>query len=104
VLLVTHEAGETGLPGAAAYAAAHAAAISLGISLAEELRPRGIGLDVVIIGRAEWTDSNVGGTLVAALDDASAVALGRLAVELLAAPTSETGRVVRLREWMLEHA
>ncbi|MEI6665871.1 MAG: SDR family NAD(P)-dependent oxidoreductase [Chloroflexota bacterium] len=104
VLLVTHEAGERALPGAAAYAAAHAAAISLGSSLAEELQPRGIGLDVVIVGRAEWTDDAVGGTLVAALDDASAGALGRLAVELLASPVSETGRVVRLAEWIAEHA
>jgi NAD(P)-dependent dehydrogenase (short-subunit alcohol dehydrogenase family) len=102
--MVTHEAGETGLPGAAAYAAAHAAAMNLGVSLAEELRPRGIGLHVVIVGRAEWTDAEVGGTLVAALDDASAQALGQLAIELLSAPTSESGRVVRLAEWMQERA
>lgn len=100
VLLVTHEAGEVGLPGAAAYAAAHAATINLGRSLAEELRERGVGLDIVVVGHAEWTGEGAGRTLVPALDAEAAECLGRLAVELLSAPITETGRLVRLHDWM----
>ena len=103
VILVAHEAGEAGLPGAAAYAAAQGGAIALGRSLAGELATQGVGLDVVLVGVAEWTAEGAGRTLVP-MSDAEAEALGRLAVELLQAPAgealTETGRVVRLREWM----
>lgn len=99
VLLVAHEAGEAGLPGAAAYAAAHAATVALGRSLAGELVARGVGLDVVVAGTAGWTGEDAGRTLVPMTAD-EAEALGRLAIELLQAPVAETGRVVRLREWM----
>lgn len=103
VLLVAHEAGEAGLPGAAAYAAAQGGTIALGRSLAGELAAQGVGLDVVVVGAAEWTVVDVGRTLVPMIAD-EADALGRLAIELLQAPVGEglmeTGRIVRLREWM----
>ncbi|MFA7297051.1 MAG: SDR family NAD(P)-dependent oxidoreductase [Dehalococcoidia bacterium] len=99
VILVAHEAGEAGLPGAAAYAAAQAGTVALGRSLAGELAGQGVGLDVIVAGAAEWTDEGAGRTLVAMTAE-EASALGRLAIELLEAPVTETGRVVRLREWM----
>ena len=99
VLLVAHEAGESGLPGAAAYAASQAGIVALGRSLAGELASRGVAVDVVVAGAAEWTVEGAGRTLVAMTGD-EATALGRLAIELLDAPATETGRVLRLREWM----
>jgi NAD(P)-dependent dehydrogenase (short-subunit alcohol dehydrogenase family) len=99
VILVTHEAGIKGLPGASAYAAAHAATVGLARSLAAELRDRGIALDTVIVGRAGWTGEGTGRTLHPTLDEDGADALGRLAVELLSGAPGETGRVVRLSEW-----
>lgn len=99
VILVAHQAGEVGLPGAAAYAAAQAGTIALGRSLAGELAERGVGLDVIVLGTAGWTGAGTERTLVAMTTDETD-ALGRLTIELLQAPLTETGRVVRLREWM----
>jgi NAD(P)-dependent dehydrogenase (short-subunit alcohol dehydrogenase family) len=94
-LLVAHAAGEAGLPGAAAYAAAHGATLLLAKSLAEELRPRGIGLDTLVVGTAAWTDE-AQSTLVPQLPGAAAEALGQLALRLLAEPSDgASGRVER---------
>lgn len=97
VLLVAHAAGEAGLPGAAAYAAAHAATLSLARSLAEELRPQRIALDVLVIGRVAWAEAGELRALVPALDAADVEALTRLAVEVCAgAPDGPSGRLLRL--------
>lgn len=96
-LLVTHAAGEAGLPGAAAYAAAHAATLGLARSLAAELRPRRVAVDAVIVGVAAWNGEGETRTLVPVLDAAAAEALGRLAIAVCAAaPDGESGRVLRL--------
>ncbi len=98
VLLVTHAAGEAALPGAAAYAAADAATLSLARSLAEELRPQRIALDVLVVGSATWAEGSVPPALVPVLDGATSEALARLAVEVCAEPVGgPSGRVLRLR-------
>lgn len=97
VLLVTHAAAEVALPGAAAYAAAHAATMSLARSLAEELRPHRIALDLLVVGRARWVEGSEPRALVRPLDDEACAHLARLAVELAAEPADgASGRVLRV--------
>jgi NAD(P)-dependent dehydrogenase (short-subunit alcohol dehydrogenase family) len=85
-LVVTHPAAETGLAGAAAYAASHAAALNLVRSLAEELRPARVGVDALVVETRTEAD---GGT------PSSDSLVAELALDLLASPVEETGRIVR---------
>jgi 3-oxoacyl-[acyl-carrier protein] reductase len=85
-LVVVHPSAETGLAGAAAYAAAQAAALNLVRSLAVELQPERIAVDALVIDAQAGRES--GATV-----DAQAVAT---ALQLLAAPVEHTGRIARL--------
>lgn len=81
-LLIVRDAGETGQPGAAAYAAAHGATLALVRSIGEELRGRGVGVDALIVGEHDAPE-----------------AIGAAALALLAAPpTAPVGRIVHVNE------
>lgn len=80
MLLVVQAAGETGQPGAAAYAAAHGASIALVRSLSAELHGRASGIDALVVGVGDQSD-----------------AIAAAALTLLAAlPSGPSGRIVHV--------
>jgi NAD(P)-dependent dehydrogenase (short-subunit alcohol dehydrogenase family) len=97
-VIVTHAAGEAGMPGASAYAAAHAATLNLVRSLSEELRPDRIAIDAIVTGALTAdVDARADATEQVQAD------FVRVALELLSAPLEETGRIARLAA-MEQHA
>jgi 3-oxoacyl-[acyl-carrier protein] reductase len=86
-VVVVDSTAEVGRPGAAAYAAAQGAALSLVRSLSEELRPERIAVDALLVNMHADRE----GTAFA-----PEAQLAAAAIELLAAPYEETGRIARV--------
>ena len=90
VLVVTHPGAETGMAGASAYAASHAASLNLVRSLSEELRPAQVAIDALVVE----SEGDPGNGVPTAADFESRLA--SRALELLASPIDETGRIARV--------